>query len=135
MNERGTVMDVSDNQDTENRNIIMWKKSGSLNQQWDVIYVDEYPKEPVKGEFNKDFGLYVERPFYIISQMRTNKYLDMINNKDFVIKTRNGRNTQIWWFDQKSLTIKTKYNSKSWDITSSGKTNKMQVYSTNTNWW
>jgi len=135
VNERGTVIDVSDNQDTENRNIIMWKKSGSLNQQWDVIYVDEYPKEPVKGELNKDFGLYVERPFYIISQMSTNKYLDMINNKDFVIKTRNGRNTQIWWFDQKSLTIKTKYNSKSWDITSSGKTNKMQVYSTNTNWW
>jgi hypothetical protein len=52
-----------------------------------------------------------------------------------VIKTPNGRNTQVWWFDQASLTIKTKLNNQSFDIQNSGKTNNMQVWSTNSNWW
>ena len=135
MNERGKVLDVHGGIDAENRNIIVWQKHGKINQQWDVIYADEYPEEPKKGELNEDFGLYVERPFYIISQLPSNRYLDLVNNVNFVIKTQNFRNTQTWWFDQKSLTIKTKYNSKSWDIQNSGKTNNMQVYSTNSNWW
>jgi hypothetical protein len=32
---------------------------------WDVIYVDEWKGEPGKGELNEDFGLYVERDFYV----------------------------------------------------------------------
>ena len=135
VNERGKVFDVSGNVDAENRNIIVWTKSGSMNQQWDVIYVDEYPEEPKKGELNKEFGLYVERPFYVATQLSSNRYLDLINNRNMVIKTPNGRNTQIWWFDQKSLTIKTKLNSQSWDIQSSGKTNNMQIWSTNSHWF
>jgi len=51
------------------------------------------------------------------------------------IKTRNGRKSQTWWFDQKSLTIKTRYNNQSFDIKTSGKTNNMQVYSTNGKWF
>jgi hypothetical protein len=93
------------------------------------------PAEPKKGELNKKFGLYVERPFYIISKLSSGRYLDLINNRNMVIKTQNGRNTQVWWFDQKSLTIKTKLNSQSFDIQSSGRTNNMQIWSTNSNWW
>ena len=59
----------------------------------------------------------------------------MINNRNMVIKTRNGRNTQTWWFDQKSLTIRTKLNNQSWDIKSAGKTNDMQIWSTNSGWF
>jgi membrane carboxypeptidase/penicillin-binding protein PbpC len=128
-------MDVSGNKDTENQNIHMWKRHGGLNQQWDVVYADEYPKEPVKGELNKMFGLYVERPFYIISELNEHRYLDLINNRNMVIKTRNGRNTQTWYFDQRSLTIKTKLNNQSWDIKSAGKTNNMQIWSTNSGWF
>jgi membrane carboxypeptidase/penicillin-binding protein PbpC len=135
VNEKGKVMDVSGGKDNENQNIIMYKKHGGLNQQWDVVYADEYPDEPKKGEMNEKFGLYVERPFYIVTQLSSHRYLDLINNVNMVIKTPNGRNTQTWFFDQKTLTIKTQYNKKSWDIVSSGKTNKMQVYSTNTKWW
>jgi hypothetical protein len=79
--------------DKQNGNVIAWTKHSGLNQQWDISYVDEHPAEPVKGELNKEFGLYVQRPFYIVSQLEENRYLDMINNKNFVIKTRNGRNT------------------------------------------
>jgi len=84
---------------------------------------------------NEKFGLYVERPFYIVSNMDSHKYLDLINNRNMVVKTRNGRNTQVWWFDQRSLTIKTKLNNQSFDITSSGRSNNMQIWSTNSNWW
>ena len=135
VNEKGKVFDVSGGVDAENRNIIVYNKHGKINQQWDVIYADEYPEEPKKGELNKDFGLYVEREFHVITKLPSNRYLDLINNTKFVIKTPNGRPSQTWFFDQKSLTIKTKYNKKSWDITSSGKSQNMQVYTTNSNWW
>ena len=60
-------MDVSGNRDAENQNIHMWNKHNGLNQQWDIVYVDEMPAEYKKGELNKEFGLYVERPFYVVS--------------------------------------------------------------------
>jgi hypothetical protein len=134
-NQRGKVWDVQSGLDHENRNIIAYSKHGKINQQFDVLYVDQWKGEPTKGQLNKDFGLYVERPFYIISRMRSGRYLDLINNRNMVIKTRNGRKTQLWWFDQKSLTIKTKYNQQSWDIKNSGKSNDMQVWSTNSKWF
>jgi hypothetical protein len=52
-------MDVHGNRDEENRDIIVWNKHNGLNQQWDLIYKDKYPKDPKKGQLNKDFGLYV----------------------------------------------------------------------------
>jgi len=135
VNERGKVLDVDGGLDDQNRNVIAWNKHNGLNQQWDIIYADEYPDEPTKGEFNEDFGLYVERPFYVVSQLPSHRYLDLINNRDFAIKTPNGRNTQIWYFHQQSLTIRTKLNNQSWDIKSAGKTQNMQVWSTNSGWF
>jgi membrane carboxypeptidase/penicillin-binding protein PbpC len=135
VNERGKVMDVHGGVDAENRQMIVWNKHGKINQQFDIIYVDEYPEEPKKGELNEDFGLYVERPFYVVTQMNSHRYLDLTDNRNFVIKTPNGRSSQIWYFDQKSLTIKTKLNNQSWDIKSAGKTNNMQIWSTNSGWF
>jgi len=128
-------LDISGNVDAENRNIIVHAKHGRMNQMWDVIYVDEWKGEPKKGELNEDFGLYVERDFYIQTAMSSNRYLDLINNRNMVIKTPNGRKTQTWYFDQRSLTIKTRLNNQSWDIQSSGRTNNMQIWSTNSGWW
>ena len=129
------VMDVSGNVDAENRNIIMYKKHGGLNQQWDIVYVDEWKGEPGKGELNEDFGLYVERPFYVVSQLPANRYLDLINNTNFAIKTRNGRSSQTWYFHQQSLTIRSKSNNQSWHINSNGGASSMRVYSTQSRWW
>jgi hypothetical protein len=33
------------------------------------------------------------------------------------------------------LTIRTRYNNQSWDIKSAGKTNQMQIWSTNSGWF
>jgi hypothetical protein len=133
-NERGKVMDVSGGKDAENQDIIVWNKHGRINQQWDVVYTDQWKGEPKKGELNKDFGIYVERSFYIVSQMGRGRYLDLIG-RNMVIKTRNGRRTQQWYFHQQSYTIKTRSNNHSWDIQSSGRSTNMQVWSTNSGWW
>jgi len=93
VNEHKKVLDVHGGVDAESRKIIVWTKHGKINQQWDVIYVDDWKGDPVKGELNERFGLYVERPFYIVSKLASGRYIDLINNKNFVIKTRNGRNT------------------------------------------
>jgi len=114
-------MDVSGAKDTENQNILIWGKHGKTNQQWDLVYADEWKGDPVKGELNEEFGLYVEGPFHIVSQLPGNRYLDLVSN-NFVIKTPNSFKTQIWYFDQKSLTIKSKSANKSFDIKNSGKT-------------
>jgi hypothetical protein len=100
VNEKGKVMDIHGGVDQENRQVIVWNKHGKIIQQFDIIYVDEYPKEPKKGELNKDYGLYVERDFYVVSEMSSHRYLDLINNRNMVIKTPNARNTQRWYFHQ-----------------------------------
>ena len=134
-NDKGKVMDVSGGKDNENQNIIMYKKHGGINQQWDLVYLKDYEAEPTKGQLNKKFGLYVERPFYIISDLGEHRYLDLINNRNMVIKTRNGRSSQTWYFHQQSLTIRTKYNNQSWDIQSNGGAKDMRIYSTQSRWW
>jgi hypothetical protein len=135
VNEHGKVFDVEGARDREGSNIIAWNKHGKINQQWDIVYVDEWKGEPGKGELNEEYGLYVERPFHIVSALGQNRYLDLINNRNMVIKTPNGRNTQIWYFDQRTLTIKTKLNNQSFDINSSGNSDNMQIWSTNSQWW
>jgi hypothetical protein len=97
----------------------MHTKHGKVNQRWQIIYADEYPDEPTKGQLNKKFGLYVERDFYIVSQLSNNRILDLINNRNMVIKTKSGRKTQVWYFHQQSLTIRTRLNNQSWDIKNS----------------
>jgi hypothetical protein len=93
-------LEVHGNVDAENRNIGVQGRNNGLNQQWDIVYADEWKGEPGKGELNEEFGLYVERPFYVVSEMSSHKYLDLINNRNFVLKTSNGRNTQKWYFHQ-----------------------------------
>lgn len=134
-NEKGKVVDVSGGVDSENRNIIVHPRHGKINQQWDVVYADEWKGEPGKGEFSDRFGLFVERDFFVVSKLPDGRYLDLINNRNFVIKTPNGRRTQVWYFDQRSMTIKTRYNNQSWDIKSAGRTNDMQIWSTNSGWF
>jgi hypothetical protein len=133
-NEKGKVAEVQGNVDAENRNIIVHTQTGRINQLWDVVYVDEWKGEPGKGELNEYFGLYVERDFYVQSALSDGRYLDLINNRNMVIKTPNGR-TQVWYFHQQSLTIRTRYNNQSWDIENNGRTNRMRIWSTNSQWF
>jgi hypothetical protein len=143
------VMDVSNYQDKEGRRVGFYRRHNKSNQQFDVIYKDEWEEEPKKGELNKDFGLIVGEPFFLMSALRgesqaqldsgekasEGRLLDIIS-RNMVIKTRNGRNTQQWFFDQKSRTIKNLAQpSWSWDIRGSGGSSNMQAWNTNSGWW
>ena len=105
VNEKSKVLEVQDqklNTDAENRNIQVAnrdKSNNNLRQQWEIVYADEY-SEPKKGELNEQFGLFVERDFYIVSALPTGRYLDLINNRNMVQKVANGRRTQVWYFHQ-----------------------------------
>jgi hypothetical protein len=87
----------------------MGKSNGKTHQLWDIVYVDEYKGEPKKGELNEEFGFYVERPFHIVSMLPRRRYLQRVDPssaQEIVIKQPNSYKSQVWWFDQKSLTIK-----------------------------
>ena len=75
INEKGKVLDVHSGSDTENRQVIVWNKHNGLNQQWDIVYVDEAKPEPKKGEMSPKWGFIVERPFYIVSELKANRHL------------------------------------------------------------
>lgn len=97
VNEKGKVLEAQDqglNTDAENRNIQVNNKgkADELRQQWEIIYADEYT-EPKKGEINERFGIFVDRDFYIVSALSAGRYIDLINNRNMVIKTPNGRRT------------------------------------------
>jgi len=131
-----TAVSILHNTDTESKHITVNEKADDrISQEWEIVYADTWKGEPGKGELNEEYGLYIQRPFYIVSAMATGKYLDLINNRNMVIKTSNGRKTQEWWFDQKSYTIKTKLNNQSFEIMSAGKSKDMRIYSTNSQWY
>jgi hypothetical protein len=62
------------------------------------------PKVPGKGELNKEYGFYVERPFYIMSMCGEKRLIDLVGNS-IVVKTSNWFDSQVWYFDQKSKTL------------------------------
>lgn len=95
----------------------------------------EPPREPGKGELNKEFGLYVERPFYVQSMCGEKRYLDVVD-RNIVVKTPNEFDSQVWFFDQKTKTIKSQmYKDRSLDIQNSGNTSNLQLWNTNGGWF
>ena len=139
VNEKGKCIQVQSDYDTENRNVIVLPRRAvtarsGAGQTWEILYVDSAKPEPTKG-LNPDFGLYINRPFYIVSHMPSKRYVDLIGS-ELVIKTRNGRKTQQFIFDQRTRTIKTMNNrGQSLDIISNGGSNRVRMYHTNSRWW
>lgn len=57
----------------------------------------------------------MNRPFYIIALFGENRFVDVIGNR-VAIKSRNTRDSQLWYFDGVTKTIKNKINEQSLDI-------------------
>jgi len=89
VNEKGALVSIKDKTDAERQNIEASKKTNGLHQQWDIIYVDEMPPEPKKGELNKRFNMHVDRPFFVVTGLKSERYLDIIKH-NVVLKTPNG---------------------------------------------
>jgi hypothetical protein len=100
---------MTDQYDNDNTNVGANNKDGKVHQKFSIIYVDQMPAETKKGELDKEFGLYVERPFHVISGLKEERYYDSIS-RSHVIKTPNGRSSQLFYFDVRSKTIRTMEN-------------------------
>jgi hypothetical protein len=85
----------------------MQNQDGKTYQQWDLVYEKDWKGEPGKGEFNPDFGLYVDRTFFIISALPKGRYVDYLS-RSLLIKTQNGRRSQEFYFHQPTRTIKSR---------------------------
>lgn len=130
VNEKGQVLDVQKGEDSEGSSLVVANASEAISQRFELLYVDNDKPEPKKGEFNKDFGLYVDRPFQVVSKMGDGRYLDIIGSS-VALKTRNGGSSQSWYFDQQSKTIKSVKNQMSWSFSS----NNLSVMRTTGQWF
>jgi hypothetical protein len=58
------------------------------------------------------WGFIVERPFYIVSELKSNRHMTQLSSDRFsIIKTPNGNKSQKFYFDQRTRTIKQVRNS------------------------
>lgn len=76
MNERKLVVDVSGSKDVDGQNVIVWKKSGNLNQQWQIEYVNV---DTIQN------GIIPDRPFRILTKMKSGRALTL-HGKNIVIR-------------------------------------------------
>lgn len=129
------VMDVSNYQDTEGRAVGIYRRHNKSNQQFDIVYVDEMPAMLKKGEKNEKFGFYIERPFYIISQLPGGRFLDVRGN-NLVINSRSESKMQQWQYNERTRTVQN-IGRPNWslDIRSAGRSKNMQIWHTNSGWW
>jgi hypothetical protein len=129
------VMDIAGNRDTQHNNIGVYRRHNKLNQQFDIVYVDDMPRPTRRGEMDEEWGLRVDTPFHIVSGLGGGRYLQNLG-RELVIKTPNGYDEQMWWFDIKTKTIKS-WKNKGWslDIQGAGRQSNMKAWNTNSGWW
>ena len=92
--------------DQQSRYIYAATEVDDDRDKWDIVYVDDMPKDLKKGDVS-DFGFKIETDFYIVSAMGRGRYVDLVSN-DVKLKVSNGRTSQKWFFDNKTKTIKSR---------------------------
>jgi hypothetical protein len=65
------------------------------------------PRALTYGDYFPDFGMVSGWDFYLISELPKNRYMDRISYNTH-LKTANGRTSQLWYFDHKSRTIRSR---------------------------
>jgi len=129
------VLDVAGGRDVEPTNVQVWKKNGSKAQSWKVTYTSDL-KIQTKG-LNKEFGLEIERPFYIVSKMWLNRVVECVGASNLVLKARRGNyKGQQFFLDDKTQTIvSAQWKDRSITIQSNGRSNNLYMTTTNARWF
>lgn len=129
------VMDVTGGRDAEGQNVQVYRQHGKANQRWNIVYVDS-SKDQIKG-LNKDFGFYINKPFFIVSRMPMRRAMEIQNNGRMVISTLEKNNKrQIFTFDGKTKTIINGGNSITYGSSNNGRgNNEVWARTTNARWW
>jgi hypothetical protein len=110
-------------------------KFNGLHQKWSLRYMDELEEAPKKGTWIGDWGFHNLRDFHLVSAMKSGRYLDLVGTQT-VIKTPNGRNTQTWYFDWLTRSVRTRSStSTGLHLQSNGGAVQVIVSAINSSWW
>jgi hypothetical protein len=129
------VLDTS-TQDKEGQPVTLNKPHRGVNQRWNVIYLDKAAKRETKG-LNEEFGFYINRPFYIVSELPFNRVCEMHGNTAVTLRRwRNNQRQQQWWFDEVRKVVRNNYwKNYALDIQSNGRSNNLRTAGINSRWW
>jgi len=120
--------------DAENRAVYREnKKVDEDYQKWNIVYADSDEGKEKDSGYNKEWGLHINRPFHIVSEVGQNRHLDLVSNR-CVIKTRSNRKTQVFKFDWTTKTIKSLGYSTEWSHSLDMRNTWMYVYGTGSQW-
>jgi len=125
----------SGSQDKEATNVQAAKKTGSKGQQWKLIYTPDL-KIQTKG-LNVNFGLEINRPFFIVSKKWMNRVVECIGASNLTLKTLNRKNKgQQFFLDAFSQTVKSQqWKDRSMTIQSNGASTNLFMTTTTARWF
>jgi hypothetical protein len=115
----------------------MWKRHNGKNQQWKVVYEGTEVELKDKG-LVEDFGLYIHRPFYLVSRLPMKRVVEAIGANNLVIrKYVKGRKAQQFRFDVTSSTIRSEqWTNYCMEIQNNGRSSNARMTSgVNSRWW
>jgi hypothetical protein len=131
------VISVDGTKDLEGQAVIVDGNQNRADQRWKVIYLDKAAKTETKG-LNEEFGLHINRPFYLVSELPFNRILEMTggNQVPKLKRWRNNARNQQWFFDEVTKTIRSNY----WknyciEIDGSGNGRWLRNRGINSRWW
>jgi hypothetical protein len=99
------VLDVAGSKDEEGSNVLSENVKNVASQRWRILYLKNKGEDATEG-LNKNRGIYINRPFYIVSRLWMNRVITVYSSKNLVIQSRTDAKTQQFVFDQESKTIK-----------------------------
>jgi len=91
-------LDVTGSKDIEAAAVGVANRTNGANQRWRVVYTDKATTQ-TKG-LDKDFGWEINRPFYIISRLPTNRALEYQGGNYLRIRMwQMNKRSQQWVYD------------------------------------
>jgi hypothetical protein len=106
------------------------------DQRWTINYVDEIPRDPIKGELSTEYGFIVEEPFYLVTQLPSRRHLQYVDDMATLrIKLPNGQIRQEFIFHGVSKTLQPYKMNKAIAIKSSGGAQPIGVEGVNSKAW
>jgi hypothetical protein len=130
-------LDVYQGKDIEGQQVQIHGRHNGANQRWKVLYLDKKAKTETKG-LNEEFGLHINRPFYLVSELPFNRVAEMLGGTNMVLKRwRNNQRQQQFFFDEVTKTIRNNYwKNYCLDIQGNGSSTNLRTTSgINSRWW
>jgi len=127
-------LDVTGSRDAEGSPVGIANRTNGANQRWRVVYKDKSTTQ-TKG-LDKDFGFEINRPFYIVSRLPTNRVLEYQSGHYLKIKQWvMNRRQQQWIFDPSRTIRPVVQRGHAISIQSSGRSNNVRFEGPNSRWW